>query len=393
MKLRVTLAALILSLALVPLARVRPAVADDSGNFMMKLGDDTTSVERYARSASKLEVDQVGRSPRVLRRHFVYEYTKGEVSKFSLTVLPPVGSTPVQTIEATIGADSLRMQVKNATGPAQNVSVKTAPGMSVVALSSPWSVYESQIMRLTSGKKDTLGTAVYFLGAGNTDWLSLKKLGRDSVVLSNTHNDVFHVAVDKSGHVMGVLPISGTAKFSVQRLAKLDIDAMAANFAARETAGGNMGALSPRDSVKVMAGGANLWVDYSRPSKRGRAVFGGTLVPYGEVWRTGANAATQFKTDKDLVFGSVTVPAGFYTLWTLPTANGWTLIVNSETGQWGTQHKPEKDLYKIPMTVSSLPQVVEKFTISVEPSAQGGTLNLDWDTTRASAAFAVKPSN
>jgi hypothetical protein len=115
------------------------------------------------------------------------------------------------------------------------------------------------------------------------------------------------------------------------------------------------------------------------------------VVPFGEVWRTGANAATQFKTDKALDFGGVTVPAGFYTLWTVPSPNGWKLIVNSETGQWGTEHKAEKDLYTIPLATSALPESVERFTIAVQASAQGGTIMLDWDATRASASFTVKP--
>jgi hypothetical protein len=109
------------------------------------------------------------------------------------------------------------------------------------------------------------------------------------------------------------------------------------------------------------------------------------------VWRTGANAATQFKTDKALDFGGTVVPPGFYTLWTLPTAGGWKLIVNSETGQWGTEHKTEKDLYTIDMKVATLPAPVERFTIGIEPAAGGGTMNFDWDTTRASAAFTVQP--
>jgi hypothetical protein len=113
-------------------------------------------------------------------------------------------------------------------------------------------------------------------------------------------------------------------------------------------------------------------------------------VPYGEVWRTGANAATQFKTDKALDFGGTVVPPGFYTLWTVPTPSGWKLIVNSETGQWGTAHKADKDLYTINMTTTQLPAVVEHFTIGVEGNPQGGTLYMDWDTTRASAQFAVK---
>jgi hypothetical protein len=148
--------------------------------------------------------------------------------------------------------------------------------------------------------------------------------------------------------------------------------------------------LSPRDSVVTTVAGAALWIDYGRPAKRGRVIFG-TVVPFGEVWRTGANAATQFRTDKALDFAGTVVPAGFYTLWTVPSPNGWKLIINSETGQWGTAHKADKDLMTVDMKTSPLPQVVERFTISVEPGAQGGVLNMDWDTTRASAAFTVKP--
>jgi hypothetical protein len=85
------------------------------------------------------------------------------------------------------------------------------------------------------------------------------------------------------------------------------------------------------------------------------------------------------------------VPAGFYTLWTVPSPTGWKLIVNSETGQWGTAHKADKDLFTIDMKVSALPQVVERLTIGVDPAPGGGVLTLDWDTTRASAAFTVRP--
>jgi hypothetical protein len=132
-------------------------------------------------------------------------------------------------------------------------------------------------------------------------------------------------------------------------------------------------------------------IDYGRPAKRGRVVMGG-LVPNGEVWRTGANAATQFKTDKALDFGGTVVPAGFYTLWSLYNGTSWKLIVNSETGQWGTEHKADKDLFTIDMKMSTLPQMAERFTISVDSNDKGGVLNLDWDTTRASVAFTTQPS-
>ena len=125
-------------------------------------------------------------------------------------------------------------------------------------------------------------------------------------------------------------------------------------------------------------------------SDLGRVIFG-QVVPYGEVWRTGANAATQFRTDKDLIVGGTTVPAGFYTLWTMPTAQGWKLIVNSETGQWGTAHKADRDLYTIDMQTTPLAEPVERFTMGIDPNADGGVLHLEWDTLRASVNFTVKP--
>ena len=377
--------------SLLAVAVAGPALADDSGNFVLRLGNDTTSVEHYTRSASRIEVDQVGRAPRVLRRHYIYDFRNGMISAVSMVVTPPGSATPTQTIDASFTADSMRMQIKTPDAPARDLHIAMPAGTVVVAGSSPWAMYETQTMKLAGMKGDSLRATMYFLGAPSPQWLSLHKIGRDSMLVDNEHEDRYHVRVDKSGRVLGVLPISGTQKFAVERVASLDVGAYAASFAARETLGGGIGMLSPRDSVKVTTGGASLWIDYGRPSKRGRVVFGG-IVPYGEVWRTGANAATQFKTDKSLDFGhGVMVPAGFYTLWTLPTASGWKLIVNSETGQWGTEHKAAKDLFTIDMTVSTMPVPVERFVITVEPSGQGGTLRFDWDTTRASAAFTVVP--
>jgi hypothetical protein len=151
-----------------------------------------------------------------------------------------------------------------------------------------------------------------------------------------------------------------------------------------------MGALSTRDTLQVAAGGAALWIDYGRPAKRGRAIFG-ALVPWDVVWRTGANAATQFRTDHALQMNGTTVPAGFYTLWSIPTPTGMKLVINGQTGQWGTDHDAARDLYTIDMQVSTLAQPVERFTVSVDPGAKGGVLHLDWDTRRASLSFTTVP--
>lgn len=374
-----------LTLALAPAAALPAA---DTGAFVVQLGTDTTSVERYSRDKDRVEVDQVGRAPRVLRRHFVYELQNGAVRRVTMVVTPPGATTPTQNLEANVTGDSVIVNVKSGNN-AQSIRVAAAPGTMPVAGSSPWVMYETVTMRLAASKADTVGTPMYLIGAQGADWLTVRKLGKDSMSVSNTHGDVFHARVDKLGRVLGVAPISGTQKFGNTRVAKLDIDAYAAAFAAREKSGAGLGVLSPRDTVRAVVAGDSILVDYGRPAKRGRVVYGG-IVPWNEVWRTGANAATQIRIARDLVAGGTTVPAGFYTLWTIPTPTGWKLVINGQTGQWGTEHNPAKDLYTIDMQVSRLAAEVERFTISIDAGARGGTLNLDWDTTRASLAFTVQ---
>ena len=376
--------------SLVALLIAGPAAAKEAGSFVVMLGRDTTSVERSLGTDARVEVDQIGRAPRVLRRHFVYDFKDGVISHLNMVVTPPGATTPTQVIDARFTADSMLMQTRAGDAPVREQHIAMPGGTVVVASSSPWSMYQRQTMKLARSGRDSLRTPMYLLGAGNTDWLSLHKAGRDSVVLFNTHQDLFHLRVDKDGRILGVLPIAGTGKVSVQRVANLDLDAYAASWMALEKQGAGLGMLSPRDTVRVGVGGALLSIDYGRPAKRGRVVFGG-VVPLGEVWRTGANAATQFKTDKALDFGGTVVPAGFYTLWTIPSANGWKLVINGETGQWGTDHKADKDLYAIDMQLSALSQPVERFTIGVEPSGGAGVLIMTWDTTRASVAFTAQP--
>ncbi len=149
---------------------------------------------------------------------------------------------------------------------------------------------------------------------------------------------------------------------------------------------------SPRDSVKATIAGANIFVDYGRPSKRGREIFGGLNdMKWGMVWRTGANKATHFTTSKALQFGALAVPAGTYTLFTLLDQGGkWMLIVNKQTEQWGTEYDAKQDLVRIPLTVEATPAVVEKMTIEVTPAGKGGNFAIMWDKTKAHAAFTVK---
>jgi hypothetical protein len=146
----------------------------------------------------------------------------------------------------------------------------------------------------------------------------------------------------------------------------------------------------PASAECKLPDGKTVKTDYSSPRMKGRKIYGG-LVPYGEVWRTGANEATTFVTDADLTIGGKEVPAGSYTMFTVPTESSWTLIINKKTGEWGIPYKYESDeLVRVPMKVSTLPSPVEDFTISYKPSHGGCMLHLDWATTRASVEISEK---
>lgn len=136
--------------------------------------------------------------------------------------------------------------------------------------------------------------------------------------------------------------------------------------------------------------GKTIHVDYSSPRMKGRKIFGG-LVPYGEPWRAGANEATTFVIDADMNVGGKTVPAGSYTLFALPTANAWTLIISKQTGEWGIPYPGESyDFGRVPMKVSKLDSPLENFTIAFDQSGSACTLRLDWESTGASVEIAEK---
>ena len=152
---------------------------------------------------------------------------------------------------------------------------------------------------------------------------------------------------------------------------------------------------SPLERTTLEDGDLKIAVSYCRPYKKGRVIFGG-LEPYGEVWRTGANEATIFETTKDLIFGEQTLKAGKYSLWTIPGEQTWTIIFNSETGQWGVDFNglanrdPAKDALTIDVPSVLQNKEFEQFTISIEKSSEEMEMILMWDKTLVSAPFMMK---
>jgi hypothetical protein len=148
---------------------------------------------------------------------------------------------------------------------------------------------------------------------------------------------------------------------------------------------------SPPAKVEATIAGKKITVEYYAPSMHGRKVMGG-LVPFGEVWCTGANWATKITTEAPLQMGSLKLPAGSYSIWTLPNTNEWILIINKQTGQFHKDYDSSTDFGRTKMNLKMLPAPVETFKINLrDDGGKQGTLALDWETTEASIPFTVSP--
>lgn len=370
--------------------------SDDMGEqraYIERLGNDTIAVEVYARTANGFRGELLIRSPvtRVAR----YEATlnrQGAVERMEVewTTPPqnpggpePIGYTYTRDVEgATI-------ELRGGRNPGTTrIAVPTGAIPLVGRTPVAYAVHEQAISQALAGGADSFPINLVSPGRGRVVPNAIVRVSADTVSMDFFGSPLL-ARVDESGRILGRTGERTTLKSVGELVADVDIGSLAADFAARDARGEGMGVASPEATVEVSAGGASLTIVYSRPAKRGRDIWGG-LVPYHEVWRTGANAATTFSTDRDLEIGSALVPAGDYTLFSIYAPESAQLIINKQTGQWGTVYNQERDLARVELTRESLPDVVERFTISVEPAMGGGMLQLSWDRTRFSVPIKVR---
>lgn len=146
---------------------------------------------------------------------------------------------------------------------------------------------------------------------------------------------------------------------------------------------------SPHVRTSWTIDGADISIEYGRPALKGRTP-GKDIDPYeGKEWRTGADEQTTLVTNRPLKFGTLSVPAGTYGLHTIPVKGQWQLIVSKREKGWGIPYPAGQDLGRVPMTMGKVPKPEERLTFSIEDTANGGTLHIDWGTTRASLPFTV----
>lgn len=360
--------------------------AQDSAAFVTRLGTDTLVVERFVRVSNRLQADVVMRVPATSRIRYVLDLSPtGELSRLETVV-----SSPARREVITRQGDSLRVEITD-TG-ATRVRTVAAEGRVLPFLDMVHWPFELVLMRLKSSGGSQ--TAQPMLSGARVASFEVAVLGRESMTITHPTRGTMRVRVDAAGRLLALDAGATTRKLSVERRAwrAVDLDALAGRWSALDAAGRSVGALSGRRTDTATVEAATIIVDHGTPAKRGRAIWG-ALVPFGQVWRTGANQATHFTTDRDLVLGAgthtLTVPAGRYTLFSIPEAGGGVLIVSRDTGQAGTAYNAERDLGRVPLATRALAEPVEVFTLAVTPEGDAGAIRLQWDRSELFVRFTV----
>jgi hypothetical protein len=373
--------------------------------FVTMLGQDTLSVESVTRQGNTLTSDEVDRFPGVEVRHTVVDLNdNGSIRHLVMDIHTP--SEPTGQRERKVVADVANNKVHLTKTDSTGTVTRdfTTSGSIVVAhvqqMYSLYELYFAAALKQAAASKLAVGTPVKMRQFYIDREFDNFPLGHATVTpRGNDKLEVYHdwlsgigeAIMDSGYHMLSYSGARTTYKVQVTRLTtQPDVKGVAERFEAKEKAMGNVRSLSVRDSVHAQIGNATFTIDYGRPLLRGRTLLG-DVIPYDYVWRTGANAATQFTTSAPIKLAGMQVPTGTYTLFTAPHTNGVDLIVNKQHGQWGTEYNGSQDLGTATVKSEVATAPVEKFTISIIPTDNHhGSLVLEWGTFKWIAPIEVQ---
>lgn len=361
----------------------------NSAAYITLLGNDTLAVEQFEKTDNGMQAEVILRSPEI--SFTSYELELGETGEIQKMVKrshsPEEGFAGEGEVTQTIlnVNDSLVVETAANEGPKRQAVPYEKGALPFIDMVH-WP-FEVVLNNAAASLQDSISQPM--LTGPRLSTFIIAKISEDSMTIRHPFRGVMGVDVNENGDLMHLDAGLTTRKLKVHRVPKVDIDALGERFASMDQSGTPFGELSGAESEDFSFKGADFHVEYGSPLKRGREIFGG-IVPWGERWRTGANRATHFSTTQDLVIGDLNVPAGEYTLFTIPEPEGGTLIINKQTGQNGQNYDGSRDLGRVPMEINTQPEATERFTIRVEEANPGGVLKLIWDRTVFSVDFEIE---
>lgn len=374
-----------------PASRPLPSVAPDSASFVTRLGADTLVVERFVQTDDRVVADVLMRVPSTTRTRWVLEVSPtGIMERLSTIPLDPVTGA---ALENGTGRTVLRrgdsLVVESAGPRGTRATTVAAPPATLPFIDMVHWPFELVLRRARAASVTTVQQPL--LTGSRTSPFAIGRVGGDSMTITHPSRGTMRVRVDEVGRLLGLDAGATTRALVVDRRPWVALGPIAEGWVRADAAGQSAGALSGRDTARAIVAGADLLVDYGTPLRRGREIWG-KLVRFGQVWRTGANMATHFTTSRELLLGggadTLRLPAGTYTLFSIPAADGGMLIVSSQTGQNGNAYDPARDFGRVRMQARALGSPVERFTISLEDDGEGA-IRLQWADEERVVPFAV----
>jgi len=266
----------------------------------------------------------------------------------------------------------------------ENLSKYSAKGMVANAIGTPF-LFMLPVLAVYAPKNVGEVVNSYHLIFGQNRPFTIKRIAPDMIEMGSQVMGYFKIYTGDNGKLKSIDGIGSSWNVKGSFVDELDFDSYVKRFIEKESRQ-PLKALNKPDFVEAKINDVAIRIDYSRPSMRGRQIFG-AVVPWNRVWRTGANEPTRITIDKSIFFDGKELKPGLYSIFTLPTKEGWTFIINTKTDMWGTDHNPEFDILKTPMQTAALDEPVELMTIEIRETKEGGVINVIWEKTKASVGF------
>lgn len=361
----------------------------EQASFVTTLGRDTVVIESFTRSPTRLVGDIVVRVPNTVLCHYELDLgTTGSVTKSVLDVKPLTGNAPERKVTLEYNGDQLSVDVDSA--GQHNKTTRQVPKDAypqfMTGFGSSYGLYSS--LGVYEVLLAQLGTKFDSVSFPSIDMQSGRTVKRDFVQRSPTRVDAdyfriafTHLTLGDSGQIVSADASETTEKTQTHRTAYMDPQKVAKQFVSDDKGGKGIGVASPSVTEKATLGGKLVVMLYSSPRRRNRTILG-TVVPYGQVWRTGANQSTTLVTDDGFDIGGTSFGGGSYSVWTEPKKDGSVdLIINGQSGQWGTNYDSTRDVGRVPMKVSTASTPQENFSITITPTTgNSGEIKIAWDT-------------
>jgi hypothetical protein len=269
----------------------------------------------------------------------------------------------------------------------ETVTKYSAKGMIANAIGTPF-LFMLPVLTPYAPKNVNEVINSYHLIFGQNRPFTIKRLSPDVIEMGSQVMGYFKIHVDKEGRLKSIDGIGSSWNVKGSYFDELDMDEYIKRFIAKAQQH-PLKPLNQKDSIVTKIDDVDIRIDYSRPSIRGRVIFG-EVVPWNRIWRTGANEPTKITINKSIYFRDKELPPGEYSIFTLPAKEGWTFIINKQTNMWGTDHNPDYDFIKVPMQTAVLDKPVDLMEIEIEKTKNGGILNVAWEKTKAYVSFTTK---